>query len=577
MSMWQFFLKTGFLRNIVIVSVCIAVVFPLASWFLVYEQFKSFEIETVEKDAIRVANYLKSGLQPGPEGITRSSIPLAYAAEADEIGEAFGLAKYKVFSARGETVFSTDKQDIGVINENTYFHNIVAKGQIYTKLAHKNNPTLDNSAFKQDIMETYVPVMDGDRFAGAFEIYYDVTDRQDRLNNLLFVSSLVLGLVAIGLLGAVAWTVRRALKAMIARDEAEASLKISEGQFRDFAEAASDWFWELDANLCWSYFSDRFAVVSGIPPERLLGKSFEATEFGKENPEAYRAQLDILARHKPFRNYQMESQFPDGRIVYLSISANPVFSPDGEFEGYRGSGTDVTSAKQAMIIKNQFISTVSHELRTPLTSINGALGLLPKGPFGTFTQEGKELIDVARRNCNQLINLVSDLLDIERLEEPVLEFNLRSLNLSSLTQEVVENNLGLAQEYGIQIRIDELHAGLMVNGDADRLRQVLGNLISNAAKFSKKGATVHIATFLTGDAACVSVTDFGKGISETFRDRIFERFAQEDSSDTREKGGTGLGLNISKSIIEKHGGELWFESRPGVRTTFSFKLPRLSS
>ncbi len=572
----QFFLRTGFLRNIMAVSVCIAVVFPVISRYLIYPQFADIVIAHAEDEAVRMANYLATGLSTGPDGITKNSLSITYASEADEIKKVFRLAKYKVFTATGMAVFSTDSKDIGVLNTKAYFHNVVAKGDVYTKLVRKNTKTLENQPISQDVIETYVPILADGRFLGAFEIYYDITARLAKMDRLLFVSSVLLIAVAIGLLAAVGWTVNGALTATLERDHAEATLRKNQARFRDFAEAASDWFWEMDKDLHWSFFSDRFLQVSGLNPQSLLGKGFAESGLIVEDIAQYEALVTTLETHQSFRNFEHQSFQPGGRVVYLSISANPVFAADGTFEGYRGSGSDITETKKVGVAKDQFVSTVSHELRTPLTSINGALGLLSQGALGGLSSEGRNMITIAQKNCSQLINLVSDLLDLEKLNHQALTFQFETLDMSKLAREVVANNAGLASEFGVHIVVSDLATEAMVNGDSNRLTQVLDNLLSNAAKFSKPGGQITVSVAPQGTEILVSVTDVGKGISETFKESAFERFTQEDSSDTREKGGTGLGLNISKSIVEKHLGEIWFETEKDIGTTFFFTLPRLS-
>ncbi|NQW01849.1 MAG: PAS domain-containing sensor histidine kinase [Rhodospirillales bacterium] len=569
----EVFLKTGFLRNIVVVSLCIAVLFPVISRFVIYPQFAELLIESTEEEAARAASYLSTGLLPGPDGITIKSLSITYAAEADEIKKAFGLIKYKVFAKTGLTVFSTERKDIGVLNGNDYFHQIVSNGRTYTKLVRKDTKSLENQSVTRDVIETYVPIINDGNFVGAFEIYYDITDRLAKIDRLLLFSSLVLILMTAGLLLAVGWTVSGAIKATIDRDRAEETLRKSHVRFKDFAEAASDWFWEMDKNLRWSFFSDRFSEISGVPSDLLIGKAFNEFRLTDVDPVRQNQFLETLANHEPFRNFEYKSTFEDGRVVFLSISAHPVFNSQGLFEGYRGSGTDITNTKKAAIAKSQFVSTVSHELRTPLTSINGALGLMSHNAFGNMTDEGKNLISIAQNNCNQLMALVSDLLDFEKLDTGGKDFRFEKLDVVKLVRETVENNVGLASRYGVRISLINLVNEAMVIGDSDRLTQVIGNLLSNAAKFSKDDNSIEVSVEKKSSDVIVSVRDYGKGISEAFKKTIFDRFTQEDSSDTREKGGTGLGLNISKTIIEYHGGTIWFESQEGSGSTFFFRLP----
>lgn len=231
--------------------------------------------------------------------------------------------------------------------------------------------------------------------------------------------------------------------------------------------------------------------------------------------------------------------------------------------------------EQSQRLKNEFVSTVSHELRTPLTSIRGSLGLL-LGPLGELLKgHPRNLVEIAHRNAERLISLVNDILDIEKIEAGALEFKMAPLALPALLAEAVEANASFASDRGVKL---VLHPGQAdtaaptVVGDSQRLLQVMSNLLSNAAKFSPEGGTVEVSLRLDGGQAEVTVRDHGSGIPAEFQKRIFSKFAQADSSDTRGKNGTGLGLSISRSIVERHGGSIRFESVPGD-TRFIFTVP----
>src|SRR5262249_48743881 len=155
---------------------------------------------------------------------------------------------------------------------------------------------------------------------------------------------------------------------------------------------------------------------------------------------------------------------------------------------------------------------------------------------------------------------VNDILDIEKIESGKMTFDIRPLDLHVLLEQAVEANRGFATSLGVQLRIDRRAAGVRVLADSDRLTQVITNLLSNASKFSPKGGAVVIDAFWEGDQVRVAVKDEGPGIPEEFRTRIFQKFAQADSSDCRAKQGTGLGLSICKAIMERMGGRIGFSS-----------------
>lgn len=234
---------------------------------------------------------------------------------------------------------------------------------------------------------------------------------------------------------------------------------------------------------------------------------------------------------------------------------------------------DITERKKVERLKNEFVSIVSHELRTPLTSVRGSLSLILGGIAGEIPPDAKALVDIAYKNSERLILLINDILDIEKIESGKMDFNMKPLELMPLVEQAIEANRAYAEQLGVQLVVDGALPDVKVNVDRDRLIQVLTNLLSNAAKFSPHNGTVVVSVSRLAQAIRVTVSDRGSGIPEEFRPRIFQKFAQADSSATRQKGGTGLGLSISKAIIQKLGGQMGFETEINVGTSFYFELP----
>jgi signal transduction histidine kinase len=223
-------------------------------------------------------------------------------------------------------------------------------------------------------------------------------------------------------------------------------------------------------------------------------------------------------------------------------------------------------------LKNEFISVVSHELRTPLTSIRGSLGLLAGGVAGDMPPAASTMVEIAYNNSERLVRLINDILDAEKIESGMLQLDIQPIGLRELLTQVIEENRGYGLPFEVTIVLVRPVDNLQILADRDRLRQVMANLISNAAKYSPAGGAVHIRAARYNHGLRIQVIDTGAGIPEAFRDRIFQKFAQADSSDTRQKGGTGLGLNISKALVEQMGGQIGFTSTPGVGTTFFLDL-----
>jgi len=233
---------------------------------------------------------------------------------------------------------------------------------------------------------------------------------------------------------------------------------------------------------------------------------------------------------------------------------------------------DVTERIAVDRMKSEFVSTVSHELRTPLTSIAGSLGLIAGGATGTLPERAQRLVEIAQSNCARLIRLINDILDIEKIEAGKVRLEIVALSLRRLLEQTIEANRELAQAQGVTIALAPVPADAMILGDEDRVTQVFTNLLSNAVKFSPDSGVVRVSVVPLDRRYRISVADEGPGISDEFRERIFTKFAQEDSSDTRSKGGTGLGLSIVREIVQLLGGEISFESAPGQGATFHVDL-----
>lgn len=235
---------------------------------------------------------------------------------------------------------------------------------------------------------------------------------------------------------------------------------------------------------------------------------------------------------------------------------------------------DISERKKVERLKNEFVSTVSHELRTPLTSIRGSLGLILGGVAGELSSEAKALMDIAYKNTERLILLINDILDIEKIESGKMSFALKPVELMPLVEQAIAANQAYAEQFQVTLALTSTLSDVEVNVDSQRLIQVLTNLMSNAAKFSPPGKTVEVSVTPYDSMIRISVKDQGPGIPQAFRDRIFQKFAQADSSDARQKGGTGLGLSIAKAIIERLNGQIGFDTESNVGTTFYCDLPR---
>jgi PAS domain S-box-containing protein len=321
----------------------------------------------------------------------------------------------------------------------------------------------------------------------------------------------------------------------------------------------------------WSKSADR---LFGYKAEEVLRRnvSMLMDEPHRGAHDGYlRRYVQTGERHIIGTRREVEALTKDGRHLPVELAISEMHLDSRRL--FVGIVRDITARREIERLKAGFVSTVSHELRTPLTSIAGSLGLLAGGVAGALPSKAVRLVDIAKLNCDRLVRLINDILDLEKAESGKLDFRFEMQSIRPIVSHAVEINRAYAQSFGVAIEFLPSDEDVSTLVDRDRLLQVLTNLISNAAKFSPHGGVVTVSIHRESDALRVCVTDRGPGIDEEFQRRIFQKFAQADSSDSRIKGGTGLGLSIAKTIIERLGGHIGFETKRGEGTTFYFTLP----
>ena len=225
-------------------------------------------------------------------------------------------------------------------------------------------------------------------------------------------------------------------------------------------------------------------------------------------------------------------------------------------------------------VKTEFVSMVSHELRTPVTAIKGFVDVVLTEDAGPVNDQQKRFLTIAHNSIDRLSLLISDLLDVSRIESGQMKIELEPVSIEKLMQDCLETHRAgtEAKKISLELRLDRKIP--MVIADESRVKQVIDNLISNAMKFTPENGSIKMSADDLGDFVLISVADSGVGIKKDDQEKIFSMFYQVDSSLTRKVGGTGLGLAISKSIIEMHGGRIWVESEAGQGSVFRFLLPR---
>lgn len=236
---------------------------------------------------------------------------------------------------------------------------------------------------------------------------------------------------------------------------------------------------------------------------------------------------------------------------------------------------DETERKQAERMKQEVVAMVTHDLRTPVAIVRNFLEMLDNKMLGELNQKGQDLAKVADRSTMQMLSLINDLLDIEKIKAGMLQLYVEDIPLKDLLETACKPMQSLAEDLHINVQVEALD--VEVRADEERVVRVITNLLSNALKFSPQSSTITVKAQIKDNYAVVSVCDQGRGIPRGLLPTIFDRFTQVKASDARVKGGSGLGLAICKAIVELHGGNIWVESTEDKGSTFSFTLPTVGA
>lgn len=271
-----------------------------------------------------------------------------------------------------------------------------------------------------------------------------------------------------------------------------------------------------------------------------------------------------------------QNAFNEDEVSVLQTLADQVAVAIDNARSFELSQQAVIEMREADRVKSQFLANMSHELRTPLNSIIGFSRVILKGIDGPVTDLMQQDLTAIYNSGQHLLGLINDILDSAKIEAGKMELTFDEVNIEDLTHSVISTMSGLVKDEPVEL-VEIIEPNLPpVRADAIRVRQVMINLLSNAAKFTEEGAiTINVSSYkMSGKKmAKISVTDTGAGISQEDQEKLFQAFSQVDASPTRKSGGTGLGLSISKQLINLHGGEIWVESEEGKGSTFSFTLP----
>ena len=389
------------------------------------------------------------------------------------------------------------------------------------------------------------------------------------------------------------------------RKRAETALRQSEEQLRLTTDALPVLIAYVDNQQRYRFNNRAYEDWHGKPISDIQGRHIRDL-LGEAFYQKIQAHIETALSGQRV-TYEIRSNHQDGRLRDVKVTYVPHVGENQEVKGFFTLVSDISDRKAIERMKDEFVSVISHELRTPLTSIHGSLKLLATGRLGALSEEGQQMLKIADENTDRLVRLVSDVLDLQRIESGKVAMDKRICDASDLMVQATEAMQGMAQQH--QITLSTTPVSIPLKADPDYIVQTLTNLLSNAIKFSQSGRTVWLTADLGTETSehrmqkvegrmqnversqskiqnpkskiptphiTFHVKDQGQGIPASKLESIFKRFHQVDASDSRHKGGTGLGLAICRRIVEQHGGRIWAESRLGEGSSFYFTLPAAS-
>lgn len=351
---------------------------------------------------------------------------------------------------------------------------------------------------------------------------------------------------------------------------AEEQTKASEARFERAVRGSHDGIWEWDIQNDRIYYSPRFLDLLGYAPGEIGTQlaDWAPLRHPDDNPLVMKKIEAVFRDRVPYHaEYRLRKK--SGDYIWVESRGTAEWDEFGAPIRMSGSLTDVSERKRMESLKHEFVYTVTHELRTPLTALKGAIDVLNHLLGEDMPVRVANMIDIAMRGSDRLMLLINDLLDAGKMESGQMGFDMQATPLAPVLREAVQLNATYADQHGVTFDLREPVVNPVLYLDAGRLQQVLANLLSNAAKFSPRGGVVTLHSICTDSHVRISVTDTGEGIPSHLQPKLFQKFAQGQS----DKGGTGLGLNITKTIVERMGGAIGFITETGQGTTFYVDFP----
>jgi PAS domain S-box-containing protein len=363
-------------------------------------------------------------------------------------------------------------------------------------------------------------------------------------------------------------------KAPVLKRNKSDALNVPKSQYdllKTILDHVADPIFVKDRNHRIIYGNQALSKIMGMPAVKYLGKS-DYDFFPKEEADVFSAKDKHVFETGEVDVNEENLTDSHGNVHIISTKKARCI-----IKGYEpvivGIIRDVTEIKEMERLKSDFIAMISHELRTPLTSIHASLLLLGSGQVCALPPKVESMLKIAYKNSERLVRLVNEILDFEKLEVGMMQLQTAPLQLGKFLKQAVEENSAYGKKFDVVIELGSVPPKCRVMADTNRLMQVMSNLLSNAAKFSHGGSRVVVNTrMLPGGRVRIEVRDSGVGIPKKFYSHVFEKFSQSDTSATRRHDGTGLGLTISKKLVELMGGEISFSSKEGQGTSFYIDL-----
>jgi two-component system sensor histidine kinase/response regulator len=360
----------------------------------------------------------------------------------------------------------------------------------------------------------------------------------------------------------------------------------SEEKYRSILETIEDGYCEIDLEGNLTFFNKSFCRILGYSEDELMGRNLWEFSDEEEANKAYEGFNKVFTTGVHAKGFEWGMNRKDGSKIYVASSISLIKDPEGEIVGFQGITRDITEhklrgealkrakeeAESANIAKSEFLANMSHEIRTPM---NGIIGMTELALGSTLTREQREYLQMVKMSADSLLALLNSVLDLAKIESRKIELDEIDFDLRTTVENAVQTVAVKAGEIGLELicRIRPDVPTALV-GDPSRLRQILLNLLGNAIKFTHKGDVSLDVRIEDEDDSSVLlhfiVSDTGIGIPPDKLDAVFESFQQADGSITREYEGTGLGLTISKELVELMGGGIWVESVLGKGSTFHF-------